>query len=72
MAENDFGIEPDRNELPNNDRQDHVPTNDAAAGRTDEYELTAKDAGWRTPTLPISPANFVYFDPPRKKKPRES
>lgn len=37
----------------------------------DDYELTAKDAGWRTPTFLISPARLVVFDPPRPKRHRD-
>lgn len=33
-----------------------------------DYELTAKDAGWRTPTFLIAPAKLVIFDPPRPKR----
>ena len=35
-----------------------------------DYELTQKDAGWRSPTLFVSRAKIVYFDPPRPKRPR--
>jgi hypothetical protein len=40
---------------------------EAGSAGADDYELTAKDAGWRTPTFLISPAKLVYFDPPRPK-----
>lgn len=63
MAENENGPDPtgekrDLGEQANGPR----PAGD------DEYELTAKDAGWRTPTLLISPAKFVYYDPPRPRR----
>jgi hypothetical protein len=45
--------------------------NDVGPTDSDEYELTAKDAGWRTPTLLVCPARFVYFDPPRPRKRRD-
>ncbi|HET6882541.1 MAG TPA: hypothetical protein VFI31_20410 [Pirellulales bacterium] len=49
-------------------RLSHESSSEVRPDAADEYELTAKDAGWRTPTLLISPAEFVYFDPPRPKK----
>ncbi|HVA47319.1 MAG TPA: hypothetical protein VNH11_13200 [Pirellulales bacterium] len=33
-----------------------------------DYELTAKDAGWRSPTLFVSRAKVTVFDPPRPMK----
>jgi hypothetical protein len=64
MAENEN--RPDRD---NEERKSfQEPTDEIQPPATDEYELTAKDAGWRTPTLLISPAAFVYFDPPRPRK----
>lgn len=63
MAENEQG--PDRG---NEEREDREPTSQSQPTGSDEYELTAKDAGWRTPTRLISPARFVYFDPPRPKR----
>lgn len=45
-----------------------IESSDARRPETDDYELTAKDAGWRTPTFLISRVNLVYFDPPRPKK----
>ncbi len=41
---------------------------DPGAGGTVDYELTAKDAGWRTPTLFISRAKVRILDPPRPMK----
>lgn len=67
MAENKPGPDP-----ANNEPEEDVSKNGQRPEDTDEYELTAKDAGWRTPTLLISPAKLVYFDPPRPKRPRES
>jgi hypothetical protein len=72
MADNEFGSSSANNDRFNNEREVHEPANDAGAGRTDEYELTAKDAGWHTPTLLVSPADFVYFDPPIPKRHREN
>lgn len=43
----------------------------APSNQVVDYELTAKDAGWRTPTFLIAPAKLVIFDPPRPKKRRE-
>lgn len=68
MEENDFDASPVNDDSLDNKREGHESTNDVNASRSDEYELTAKDAGWHTPTLLVSPANFVYFDPPLRKK----
>lgn len=65
MGENELGRDPS-----NNEQEGRVPKNEPRPEETDEYELTAKDAGWRTPTLLISPAKLVYFDPPRPRKRR--
>lgn len=35
-----------------------------------EHVLTAKDAGWRSPSLFVSPASFVTLNPPEPKKRR--
>lgn len=43
-----------------------------AANKAVDYELTAKDAGWRSPTLFVSRVTITYFDPPRPKRPRQS
>jgi hypothetical protein len=45
----------------------HGLLSSAAPDGTVDYELTAKDAGWRTPTFLVSRANIVYFDSPRRK-----
>lgn len=42
------------------------------AGRGEnEYVLTAKDAGWRSPGVFVMPVTFVPIDPPepRRKRP---
>ncbi|HWB11194.1 MAG TPA: hypothetical protein VG826_18340 [Pirellulales bacterium] len=52
-----------------NDEPEHgVSPRDHDSSNTADYELTAKDAGWRTPTFLISPARLVVFDPPRPKR----
>ncbi len=48
--------------------QQPAQASDAASGAVVDYELTAKDAGWRTPTFLIAPARLVIFDPPRPKR----
>lgn len=53
---------------PTDDGRRRVESSDARRPETDDYELTAKDAGWRKPTFLISPGNLVYFNPPRPKK----
>jgi hypothetical protein len=51
------------------DKREHSsPSRDHDSPNTADYELTAKDAGWRTPTFLISPARLVVFDPPRPKR----
>ena len=62
MAEND-----EKSDRVNGERKRLEP---GRAAGSDDYELTAKDAGWRTPTFLISPAKLVYFDPPRPMKHR--
>lgn len=57
--------------MASDERERRETTSEARPAGSDEYELTAKDAGWRTPTLLISPAAFVYFDPPRPKSQRQ-
>jgi hypothetical protein len=49
------------------ERREHV--SEDASKNADEYEITAKDAGWRTPTFLVSRATVTYFDPPRPRKP---
>lgn len=61
--------EPDKTNDPQNPIE---PAGDAASGGPVDYELTAKDAGWRSPTLFVSRAKVVVFDPPRPRRPRES
>lgn len=58
----------DNNPNPTDDGQRDSHSSDSRRPESDDYELTAKDAGWRTPTFLISPAKLVYFDPPRPKK----
>lgn len=58
----------DNNSDPTGDQRQQFEASDARRSGTDDYELTAKDAGWRTPTFLISRVNLVYFDPPRPKK----
>ncbi len=42
------------------------------AKKSVDYELTAKDAGWRSPRLFVSRTKITCFDPPRLKKPRDT
>lgn len=52
------------------EREDRPPADDNGLSNATDYELTAKDAGWRTPTFLITPAKLVFFDPPRPKRRR--
>ena len=56
------------NDRPSDERERREALREPASDGPDEYEITAKDAGWLTPTLLVSPAEFVYFDPPRPIK----
>lgn len=49
--------------------QDADAAGNTPSGAVVDYELTAKDAGWRSPTLFVSRATITYFDPPRPKRP---
>jgi hypothetical protein len=45
----------------------------AGPDRVVDYELTAMDAGWRSPTFLVSRTRLTIFDPPRPiKRDRES
>lgn len=63
MADNDDEPDPAGDWRDPSEPRDNSPTH-----RDDAYELTAKDAGWHTPTLLVSPAKLVYFNPPRPRK----
>lgn len=58
----------DNNSDPTGDGRQQFEASDARRPETDDYELTAKDAGWRKPTFLISAVHLKYFDPPRPKK----
>ena len=58
----------DNSEWANEDRGHNEVPRDPVQPTAAEYELTAKDAGWRTPTFLITPAKWVIFDPPRPRK----
>ena len=54
------------------EHNDPDPVSEGAPHDTDDYEITAKDVGWRTPTFLVSRATVTYFDPPRPRKHRPS
>ena len=55
---------------PDRDLSGERPSDMRPAGEVD-YELTAKDAGWRTPTLFVSRARVRVLNPPRPIKRRD-
>lgn len=63
MEEDEYKGEPTDERRKGDESRSNTPPN-----ASDEYEITAKDAGWRTPTFLVSRVTVTYFDPPRPKK----
>lgn len=59
----------EKNELPEGSNPERDASRPASEhGAETQHVITAKDAGWLTPTLFVAPASFIALDPPERRK----